>query len=85
MDTWAFPSLKRPHAVGSNDSPSCTGEEQEDRLNAQKQFELRQPVFFISGKRRQGSFPCWKSDFPVNPTASVTYEALVAAATGPLH
>ena len=85
MDVWAFPSPDRPHAAGSSDSPSCTEEEQEDSLNAQRQFELRQPMFFISGKRGQGNFPCWKSDFPFDPAASLTHEALVAAATGALH
>jgi len=64
MDLWAFCSPNRPHNVGSSDSSSCTEEEQ-DGLNTQRQFELRQPIFFISGKCRQGNFPCWKSDLPL--------------------
>lgn len=67
-----LPRPRPPHAVGSSDSPSCTEEEQKDSLNAQRQFEPRQPVFFISGKCRQGNFPCWKSDFPFDPAASLT-------------
>lgn len=67
VDMWAFPSPDRPHAVGSSDSPSCTEEEQEDSLNAQRQLELRQPIFFTSGRRRHGNFPCWKSDFSFLP------------------
>lgn len=86
MDVWAFPSPSRPHAVGSGDSPSCTEEEQEDRLNTQRQLELRQTMFFISGKHRQGNFPYWKPDFPFSPVASLTHDAPAAAATlGALH
>lgn len=85
MDVWAFPSPNRSRAVGSSDSPSCTEEEQEDRLNAQRQFELRQPMFFISGKRRRGNFPCWKSSFPFSPADSLTHEAPAAATMGALH
>lgn len=58
-----------PHAVGGSDSPSCAVEEQENSLNAQRQLELRQPIFFVSGKRRQGNFPCWKLDFSSLPSS----------------
>lgn len=73
MDVWAFPC------------PSCIEEEQEDSFNAQRLFELMQPIFFILGKCRQGNFPCRKSDFPFDPAASPIDKALVAAATSALH
>lgn len=68
VDVQAWNSPGCPYAVGGSDSPSCAEEEQ-NSLNAQRHFELKQPVFFVSGKRRQGNLPCWKLDFSFLPSS----------------